>query len=152
MPFHVHVYHVICTSSVSAYIIHIMLRDGQPVTDDEIVGMLIGLLLAGQHTSSSTTAWLGFFLAKHKDLQVNGSCWAFIYLQCDNIYLLVYVVQYVKWCSHLYTFLHVSFLYTEHSYNVESVQHVTCDLPERWNKYGNVSTLLVRRSHVTMQC
>ena len=61
--------------------IYIMLRDGQPVTDDEIVGMLIGLLLAGQHTSSSTTAWLGFFLAKHKDLQVNGSGWAFIYLQ-----------------------------------------------------------------------
>ena len=48
-----------------------MLRDGQPVTDDEIVGMLIGFLLAGQHTSSTTSAWLGFFLAKHKDLQVN---------------------------------------------------------------------------------
>ena len=40
------------------------------MTDDEIVGMLIGFLLAGQHTSSTTSAWLGFFWAKHKDMQV----------------------------------------------------------------------------------
>lgn len=45
------------------------LRDGRPLTDDEIAGMLIGLLLAGQHTSSTTSAWLGFFLAKDKALQ-----------------------------------------------------------------------------------
>lgn len=31
--------------------------------------MLIGLLLAGQHTSSTTSAWLGFFLAKDGALQ-----------------------------------------------------------------------------------
>lgn len=31
--------------------------------------MLIGLLMAGQHTSSTTSAWLGFFLARDKDLQ-----------------------------------------------------------------------------------
>lgn len=41
------------------------------MTDDEIAGMLIGLLLAGQHTSSTTSSWLGFFIAKHKDIQVN---------------------------------------------------------------------------------
>uniref|UniRef100_A0A4W3K0L3 Lanosterol 14-alpha demethylase n=1 Tax=Callorhinchus milii TaxID=7868 RepID=A0A4W3K0L3_CALMI len=44
-------------------------KDGSPLTDDEIAGMLIGLLLAGQHTSSTTSAWLGFFLAKDKVLQ-----------------------------------------------------------------------------------
>lgn len=44
-------------------------KDGRPLTDDEIAGMLIGLLLAGQHTSSTTSAWLGFFLAKDKALQ-----------------------------------------------------------------------------------
>lgn len=44
-------------------------RDGRPLTDDEIAGMLIGLLLAGQHTSSTTSAWLGFFLARDKALQ-----------------------------------------------------------------------------------
>uniref|UniRef100_A0A8C8MFR0 Lanosterol 14-alpha demethylase n=1 Tax=Oncorhynchus tshawytscha TaxID=74940 RepID=A0A8C8MFR0_ONCTS len=37
-------------------------KDGRPLNDDEIAGMLIGLLLAGQHTSSTTSSWLGFFL------------------------------------------------------------------------------------------
>ncbi|XP_031235807.1 lanosterol 14-alpha demethylase isoform X2 [Mastomys coucha] len=44
-------------------------KDGRPLTDDEIAGMLIGLLLAGQHTSSTTSAWMGFFLARDKPLQ-----------------------------------------------------------------------------------
>lgn len=44
-------------------------RDGRALTDDEIAGMLIGLLLAGQHTSSTTSAWLGFFLARDKSIQ-----------------------------------------------------------------------------------
>ncbi|KAG8547075.1 hypothetical protein GDO81_029157 [Engystomops pustulosus] len=42
---------------------------GTPLNDDEIAGMLIGLLLAGQHTSSTTSAWMGFFMAKHKSVQ-----------------------------------------------------------------------------------
>lgn len=45
------------------------LRDGRPLNDNEIAGMLIGLLLAGQHTSSTTSAWMGFFMAKDKALQ-----------------------------------------------------------------------------------
>ena len=45
-------------------------RDGRQLDDEEIAGMMIGLLMAGQHTSSTTSAWLGFFLAKHKHLQV----------------------------------------------------------------------------------
>ncbi|XP_053322860.1 lanosterol 14-alpha demethylase [Spea bombifrons] len=44
-------------------------KDGTPLNDDEIAGMLIGLLLAGQHTSSTTSAWMGFFLAKQKSFQ-----------------------------------------------------------------------------------
>ncbi|XP_068094665.1 lanosterol 14-alpha demethylase [Hyperolius riggenbachi] len=44
-------------------------KDGRPLNDDEIAGMLIGLLLAGQHTSSTTSAWMGFFLAKNKSIQ-----------------------------------------------------------------------------------
>ncbi|OCT73997.1 hypothetical protein XELAEV_18032959mg, partial [Xenopus laevis] len=44
-------------------------KDGTPLNDDEIAGMLIGLLLAGQHTSSTTSAWMGFFLAQKKSLQ-----------------------------------------------------------------------------------
>ncbi|XP_077599322.1 lanosterol 14-alpha demethylase [Stigmatopora nigra] len=44
-------------------------KDGRPLSDDEISGLLIGLLLAGQHTSSTTSAWLGFFLARDKAVQ-----------------------------------------------------------------------------------
>jgi len=44
-------------------------KEGRPLSDDEISGMLIGLLLAGQHTSSTTGSWLAFFLAKYKDIQ-----------------------------------------------------------------------------------
>uniref|UniRef100_A0A2K5Q4W2 Cytochrome P450 family 51 subfamily A member 1 n=1 Tax=Cebus imitator TaxID=2715852 RepID=A0A2K5Q4W2_CEBIM len=44
-------------------------KDGHPLTDDEVAGMLIGLLLAGQHTSSTTSAWMDFFLARDKTLQ-----------------------------------------------------------------------------------
>ncbi|KAL8600588.1 hypothetical protein ACOMHN_062459 [Nucella lapillus] len=44
-------------------------KSGRNLTDDEIAGMLIGLLLAGQHTSSTTSTWLLFFLAKHPDIQ-----------------------------------------------------------------------------------
>ncbi len=44
-------------------------RDGRPLNDDEIAGMLIGLLLAGQHTSSTTSSWMGFFLARDRALQ-----------------------------------------------------------------------------------
>uniref|UniRef100_A0A5F8GI72 Lanosterol 14-alpha demethylase n=1 Tax=Monodelphis domestica TaxID=13616 RepID=A0A5F8GI72_MONDO len=44
-------------------------KDGHSLTDDEIAGLLIGLLLAGQHTSSTTSAWMGFFLARDKILQ-----------------------------------------------------------------------------------
>ncbi|XP_014661368.1 PREDICTED: lanosterol 14-alpha demethylase-like [Priapulus caudatus] len=44
-------------------------KNGSHLTDQEIVGMLIGLLMAGQHTSSTTSAWLGFFISRHKHVQ-----------------------------------------------------------------------------------
>lgn len=44
-------------------------KNGNHLTDEEIAGMCIGLLLAGQHTSSTTSAWLGFFLAQNKEIQ-----------------------------------------------------------------------------------
>lgn len=50
-------------------LLHATYKDGRPLTDDEIIGLLIGFLLAGQHTSSTTSAWLGFFLARDKSLQ-----------------------------------------------------------------------------------
>ena len=40
-------------------------RDGDCLTDDQIVGLLIALLFAGQHTSSVTATWTVMFLAHH---------------------------------------------------------------------------------------
>ncbi|XP_054910063.1 lanosterol 14-alpha demethylase [Poeciliopsis prolifica] len=57
------------TDDILQTLIDATYKDGRPLTDDEIAGMLIGLLLAGQHTSSTTSAWLGFFLARDKALQ-----------------------------------------------------------------------------------
>ena len=39
--------------------------DGSVPTDDEITGLLIALLFAGQHTSSVTSAWVLLHLAEH---------------------------------------------------------------------------------------
>lgn len=39
------------------------------MTDDQVAGMCIALLLAGQHTSSTTGAWLGFYLCDNPKLQ-----------------------------------------------------------------------------------
>jgi sterol 14-demethylase len=38
-------------------------KDGTSLTDDEVVGLLIALLFAGQHTSSITSTWTTMFLA-----------------------------------------------------------------------------------------
>ena len=46
-------------------------RDGRTLSDGEITGMLIGLLMAGQHTSSTTSAWFGYFVARDQHLQDN---------------------------------------------------------------------------------
>mmetsp|Transcript_4812 Transcript_4812/g.6637 ORF Transcript_4812/g.6637 Transcript_4812/m.6637 type:complete len:483 (-) Transcript_4812:153-1601(-) len=40
-------------------------KDGTILTNDEIVGLLIALLFAGQHTSSITSTWTTMFLLHH---------------------------------------------------------------------------------------
>ena len=37
-------------------------RNGVYMTDGQIASMCIALLMAGQHTSSTTASWLGFYL------------------------------------------------------------------------------------------
>ena len=44
-------------SDVLADLIAFKYRSGEALTDNEIVGLLIALLFAGQHTSSLTSAW-----------------------------------------------------------------------------------------------
>jgi sterol 14-demethylase len=41
-------------------------KDGSQFTDDEVVGLLIALLFAGQHTSSITSTWTAMFLIHNK--------------------------------------------------------------------------------------
>ena len=41
-------------------------KDGSALTEDEIVGLLIALLFAGQHTSSITSTWTCMFLIHNK--------------------------------------------------------------------------------------
>lgn len=44
-------------------------KDGTSVPDDEIAHIMIGLLMAGQHTSSSVAAWILLRLATRPDVQ-----------------------------------------------------------------------------------
>ncbi|XP_065832818.1 lanosterol 14-alpha demethylase-like [Oscarella lobularis] len=54
---------------ILTYLMTTQYRDGRCVTDNEIAGLLIGLLMAGQHTSSTTSSWLGFYIAQDKEYQ-----------------------------------------------------------------------------------
>jgi len=42
--------------------------DGTPVSDEEICGLLVALMLAGQHTSNITSEWLMLFLLSNPEL------------------------------------------------------------------------------------
>lgn len=46
-----------CDARYSAHV-----EGGRQLTEDEITGLLIAVLFAGQHTSSITSAWTGYFL------------------------------------------------------------------------------------------
>jgi len=49
--------------------------NGRQMTEEEITGLLIAVLFAGQHTSSITSSWTGYFMIHSKvGLQHWGSC------------------------------------------------------------------------------
>ncbi|BCR95244.1 cytochrome P450 [Aspergillus luchuensis] len=43
-------------------------KDGTPVPDEEIAHMMIALLMAGQHSSSSTASWIVLHLARNPEI------------------------------------------------------------------------------------
>lgn len=43
-------------------------KDGTLITDEEVTGLLIALLFAGQHTSCITSTWTSLFVANDKDI------------------------------------------------------------------------------------
>ena len=44
-------------------------RTGRPLKDHEIAHIMIALLMAGQHTSSSSLAWAMLHIAARPDIQ-----------------------------------------------------------------------------------
>lgn len=38
------------------------------MTDKQIAHMMIAVLMAGQHTSSTTASWMGLHMVQHKDI------------------------------------------------------------------------------------
>ena len=80
-------------------------KDGRPVPDKEIAHMMITLLMAGQHTSSSASSWVMLHLASRPDiteelyqeqlqsLGVNGSLLPLQYSDLDKLPLLQNVVK-----------------------------------------------------------
>jgi sterol 14alpha-demethylase len=44
-------------------------KDGSRTTEDQVCGLMVALLFAGQHTSSITATWLGLELFSHPEMQ-----------------------------------------------------------------------------------
>eukprot|EP01126_Amoeba_proteus_P050311 TRINITY_DN5933_c0_g1_i3.p1 TRINITY_DN5933_c0_g1~~TRINITY_DN5933_c0_g1_i3.p1 ORF type:complete len:260 (-),score=53.46 TRINITY_DN5933_c0_g1_i3:730-1509(-) len=42
--------------------------DGTQITDEQIAGLCVALMLAGQHTSNITSTWLGIFILSHPEV------------------------------------------------------------------------------------
>jgi len=55
------------TDILQLYIDFVYREDQSHLTDDQIVGLLIALLFAGQHTSSITSTWTMMFLLHHPE-------------------------------------------------------------------------------------
>lgn len=55
------------TDILQVYIDFRYKEDGEGLTDDQIVGLLIALLFAGQHTSSITSTWTTMLLLHHPE-------------------------------------------------------------------------------------
>ncbi|KAL7428973.1 hypothetical protein ACHAXH_005164 [Discostella pseudostelligera] len=43
-------------------------KDGSPITDEQVTGLLIALLFAGQHTSCITSTWTSLFILNNPDI------------------------------------------------------------------------------------
>lgn len=54
---------------VMLHLMHSTYKDGRAVPDHEIAHMMIALLMAGQHSSSSTSTWILLRLASRPDIQ-----------------------------------------------------------------------------------
>ena len=81
-------------TDILSLFMEIKYKDGTPVTDEEVTGMLIALLFAGQHTSCITGTWTTLLLADKPELvnrmieeqkKVLGSDWKNKKLDVDDV-------------------------------------------------------------------
>ena len=81
-------------SDILSLFMDIKYKDGTKITDDQVTGLLIALLFAGQHTSCITSTWTSLFLASNKDFvkrvrdeqkEVLGKDWETKKLDFDDI-------------------------------------------------------------------
>ncbi|KAI5964189.1 ERG11 [Candida pseudojiufengensis] len=54
---------------IDSLLVHSTYKDGISMTDQEIANLLIGVLMGGQHTSASTSAWFLLHLGENENLQ-----------------------------------------------------------------------------------
>eukprot|EP01038_Epipyxis_sp_PR26KG_P007880 gene7880-10696_t len=63
---------ITCDSAGSTDLLQVFIdmvyKDGTTLNDEQVVGLLIALLFAGQHTSSITSTWTAFFLMHNPDM------------------------------------------------------------------------------------
>ena len=55
-------------TDILSLFMEIKYKDGTPVTESEVTGLLIALLFAGQHTSCITSTWTSLFITNDGDL------------------------------------------------------------------------------------
>lgn len=55
-------------TDILSLFMEIKYKDGTPITDEQVTGLLIALLFAGQHTSCITSTWTSLFIANDGEL------------------------------------------------------------------------------------
>jgi sterol 14-demethylase len=55
-------------TDILSLFMEIVYKDGSKITEEEVTGLLIALLFAGQHTSCTTSTWTMLFLLKNQDI------------------------------------------------------------------------------------
>jgi len=53
-------------TDILSIFMNVKYKDGTPITDEQVTGLLIALLFAGQHTSCISSTWTSLFIANNK--------------------------------------------------------------------------------------